>query len=98
MATPAKADAELINFIEALAPSAKLTTREACAFLRVSQATMERWRTSGCGPEYIQSGGKGARAQTRPSATASRPSSTGSPPTRSRAPCRRPSVKGRCRA
>lgn len=61
MANPAQADAELINFIESLAPSAKLTTREACAFLRVSQATMERWRMAGSGPEYIQSGGKGAR-------------------------------------
>jgi len=61
MAAPSPADAELINFIESLAPSAKLTTREACAFLRVSQATLERWRASGCGPEYIQGGGPGAR-------------------------------------
>ena len=60
MAAPAAIEAELINFIEALAPSAKLTSKEAGAYLRVSQATLERWRVNGSGPEYIQ-GGKGAR-------------------------------------
>lgn len=61
MATTATADADLINFIEALAPSAKLTSKEAGAFLRVSLATLERWRMNGGGPEYIQSGDKGVR-------------------------------------
>ena len=61
MAAPAAIEAELINFIEALAPSAKLTSKEACAYLRVSQATLARWRVDGSGPEYIQSGGPGAR-------------------------------------
>ena len=61
MASPAAIEAELINFIEALVPSAKLTSKEAGAYLRVSQATMERWRVNGSGPEYIQGGGKGAR-------------------------------------
>ena len=61
MAAPAAIDAELIKFIEALAPSAKLTSREACAYLRVLQATLERWRVNGGGPEYIQGGDKGAR-------------------------------------
>ncbi|SEA43736.1 helix-turn-helix transcriptional regulator [Acidovorax soli] len=61
MATPAAIEVELINFVEALAPSAKLTPKEAGAFLRVSQSTLERWRRDGSGPEYIQSGGQGAR-------------------------------------
>jgi hypothetical protein len=61
MAAPAAIEAELLHFIEALAPSAKLTSKEACAFLRVSQTTLERWRVNGSGPEYIQGGGMGAR-------------------------------------
>ena len=61
MAAPAVIEAELINFVEALAPSAKLTSKEAGAYLRVSQSTLERWRADGSGPEYIQSGGPGAR-------------------------------------
>ena len=61
MAAPAAIEAELINFVEALAPSAKLTPKEAGACLRVSQSTLERWRKHGGGPEYIQGGGLGAR-------------------------------------
>lgn len=61
MAATAAVEAELINFVESLMPSAKLTSKEAGAYLRVSQATLERWRRDGSGPEYIQSGGKGAR-------------------------------------
>lgn len=60
-AAPAAIEAELINFVEALAPSAMLTSKEASAYLRVSQATLERWRVDGSGPEYIQRGGKRAR-------------------------------------
>ncbi|PHM20522.1 MAG: hypothetical protein CK604_06245 [Curvibacter sp. PD_MW3] len=55
------AEADLINFVEALAPTAKLTPAEACAFLRVSASTLERWRRDGGGPEYIQGGDRGAR-------------------------------------
>lgn len=55
------AEAEIINFVESLAPTAKLTPAEACAFLRVSASTLERWRRNGGGPEYIQAGDRGAR-------------------------------------
>jgi hypothetical protein len=61
MAGAVELDAELINFVLALPPLAKLTSNEAGAFLRVSQSTLERWRRDGSGPEYIQSGIKGAR-------------------------------------
>jgi hypothetical protein len=61
MAATVEANSELINFVMAVAPLAKLTSREAGAFLRVSQSTLERWRRDGSGPEYIQGGSKGAR-------------------------------------
>lgn len=61
MGTLVDMNAELINFVMALAPLAKLTSKEAGAFLRVSQSTLERWRRDGSGPEYIQSGIKGVR-------------------------------------
>lgn len=61
MAATVAVEVELINFVEALAPSAKLTPKEAGAYLRVSQSTLERWRRDGSGPEYIQGGGLGAR-------------------------------------
>jgi hypothetical protein len=61
MSAPLAIQADLINFIEALAASAKLTPSEAAAYLRVSASTLERWRRDGAGPEYIQGGGQGAR-------------------------------------
>ena len=36
-AAPAAIEAELINFVEALAPSAKLTSKEAGAYRRASR-------------------------------------------------------------
>lgn len=54
-------EAELINFVESLLPTAKLTPEEAGVFLRVSASTLERWRRVGGGPEYIQGGALGAR-------------------------------------
>ena len=40
IAAPAATEAELTNFVEALAPSAKLTSKEAGAYLRVSQSPL----------------------------------------------------------
>lgn len=47
MAAPAAIEAELTNFVEALAPSVKLTSKEAGAYLRVSQSPLEHWRVDG---------------------------------------------------
>ena len=41
MAGAVELDAELINFVLALPPLAKLTSKEAGAFLRVSPSTLE---------------------------------------------------------
>ena len=50
---------DVLNALEALVPSIMLTTSEAAIFLRTSVTKMERWRKSGDGPPYSQSGGPG---------------------------------------
>jgi hypothetical protein len=35
-----------------------LTAEEAARILRAAAATLARWRTQGCGPEYIKRGGR----------------------------------------
>ena len=51
---------DALQAIQALAPSTMLTTSEAAIFLRISVTKLERWRKSGEGPTYSQSGGANA--------------------------------------
>lgn len=51
---------DVLNALQALEPAIMLTTSEAAIFLRTSVTKMERWRKSGDGPTYSQSGGASA--------------------------------------
>jgi hypothetical protein len=51
---------EILSLLLMLPDDAALTTAEAAVVLRTSPRTMERWRSTGEGPPYIQSGAPGA--------------------------------------
>ena len=52
---------DVMTILLNLPNNAQLTTSEAALFLRRSVTTLERWRVSGEGPDYIQSGKLGAK-------------------------------------
>ena len=52
---------DVMTILLNLPNNAQLTTSEAALFLRRSVTTLERWRVSGEGPDYIQSGKAGAK-------------------------------------
>ncbi len=52
---------DVMTILLNLPNNAQLTTSEAALFLRKSVTTLERWRVSGEGPDYIQSGKAGAK-------------------------------------
>lgn len=52
---------DVIDRIARLSDDVALTTEEAALFIRKSVTSIERMRTNGSGPAYIQGGGKSAR-------------------------------------
>ena len=57
MTTDPKANLAALNAIDALSPSAPLTTAEAAIYLRSSQDRLERMRKDGIGPVYAKGSG-----------------------------------------